>query len=211
MQGETKLRCVVADDHEALRLGLVRGLEASGTIEVVGEAEDGATALSLIERRAPAVAVLDHHMPGLDGIAVAQALTTAGLSLRVVLYTGESAAETVDRALEAGIAGFVLKTSPLSEVARAVELVARGETYVDPVVVGELLARRSQSEKSLLSQREVEVLQLLADGHTTAAVAEELFLSPATVRSYLEGAMSKLGSRSRTHAVAAALRDDLIR
>ena len=210
MQGKANVRCVVADDHEALRLGLARSLEASGEIEVVGEADNGSAALAIIERRGPDVAVIAHSLAGMGGIDITSDLTARGSKVGVVLYTAEDDPAVVQAALAAGVLGYVLKRSPVSEVTRAVRLVARGETYVDPTVVGALLEHRTQKLKPLLSQREVEVLQLLSDGRTTSSAASELFLSPATVRSYIESAMHKLGSRSRTHAVASALRNRII-
>lgn len=210
MQAGTQLiRCVVGDDHEVLRLGLVRALGAPDDIEVVGQAGDGDAARALIERRRPDVAVLDLHMPRLGTLELCAEL--AGSGTRVLVYTGDADPAALDGALDAGAAGYVVKTGPLSELVRAVRVVAAGSTYVEATLASELLARRAQAAPSVLSGREGEVLQRLADGMTTEQTAQDLFLSPGTVRSYAETAMQKLASRNRTHAVATALREGLIR
>jgi DNA-binding NarL/FixJ family response regulator len=210
MQGAGVIRCVVADDHEALRAGLVKCLNAQEGIEVVGEAADGDEALGLIERRRPDIAVLDLNMPGLDGLEACRRLSESGAGVAVLLYTGSGDAATLRAGLDAGARGYLLKAGPLSDLVRAVRIMARGETYVEATLVTALLEHDSHAGRSPLSQRETEVLQHLADGLTTDAVARELFLSAATVRSYAETAMQKLDSRNRTHAVAAAIRDGLI-
>lgn len=206
---EAVIRCVVVDDHEVLRMGLVRALSAADGIEVVGEAGDGLAAVALAERRCPDVVILDLGLPGLDGLEACRRIRAAG-EARVIAFTGECDPATLDSALDAGAAGFVVKTSPMAELVRAVRVVARNETFVEATLVTALLDRRAAPERSLLSGREAEVLQHLADGLTTDAAASALFLSPATVRSYAETAMQKVGGRNRTHAVAAALRAGLI-
>ena len=204
------LRCVVCDDHEALRLGVVRTLEEAEGLEVVGQADDGDTAIAMITRRRPAVAVVDLFMPGPDGIEVARAVAEAGVRTAVLIYSASDETSLVKAALAVGAAGYVLKRGPVHEITRAVRAVARGERYVDPTLVGALLDEQAAAAVPLLSRREAEVLQLLADGLTTQAVAAGLFLAPTTVRSYIENAMQKLGTHSRTGAVAAAMRDGII-
>lgn len=204
------IRCLVADDHEALRAGLVGTLRDHEGIEVVGQADNGDAALALIERRRPDVAVIDLDMPGRDSLEIVRELRAAASDVAVLLYTADSRPGTVRAGLEAGAQGFALKAGPLRDVVRAVEAVASGQTYVDPTMVTALMESQTEAARSRLSPRETEVLQLLGNGLRTQAVAEQLFLSPATVRSYIETAMQKLETRSRTHAVAAAMRDGLI-
>ena len=208
MQDRKKVRCVVCDDHAALRLGLVRALEAAEDIEIVGQAADGDTAIEMITRRKPDVAVVDCFMPGTDGLAVTRA---CGNETKIILYTADDTPAVADSALSAGAAGYLLKRGPLDDVVRAVRTVAGGQRYVDPTLVTALLDHREDEQPSPLTQREAQVLQLLADGKTTQAAAAELFLAPATVRSYVENAMLKLGTHSRTAAVANAMRVGLIR
>jgi len=207
---ETLVRCVVVDDHEALRAGLAAVLDEADGVEVVGRADNGETGLALIERRKPDVAIVDVSMPGLDGLEVCHRLREAGSDVAVLMYASSRDVKMLRAALDAGASGYLLKSGPLSEVVRAVRLLREGRTYVESTLVTELLAAGAEPAQPVLSKRETEVLQLLADGLTTDSVARSLFLSPATVRSYAETAMQKLETRNRTHAVAAAIREGLI-
>ena len=205
---ERPIRCVVADGHEALRAGLASCLEEADGIEVIGQAAGGDDAVNLIGRRRPDVAIVDVGLPGMDGLEVCARLRARDLEVRVLMYAASRDVGTLSAALEAGVSGYLLKSGPMTDVVRAVRLLAQGETYIESTLVTGLLA--GADTPSALSPRETEVLQLLADGLTTEKVAEALFLSPATVRSYTETAMGKLESRNRTHAVAAAIREGLI-
>lgn len=208
MQHRKKVRCVVCDDHAMLRLGLSSAIEAAGDLEVVGQAADGPAAIELINRQRPDVAVVDLHMPGASGLEVARACANM---TKLLLFTADEDPGTAKEALAVGAAGILLKRGPLDELARAVQAVAVGHRYVDPTLAVAMLDHGEDDRQSPLTQREAEVLQLLADGLTTQATATQLFLSPATVRSYVENAMFKLGTNSRTAAVASAMRDGLIR
>lgn len=209
MQGKS-ITCLVCDDHEALRRGVVALLETEGDIRVVGQASSGAEALALAERRRPGIVVIDLRMPDLDGVELCRQATELGLPARMVVYTAFDELEALDMALTAGAAGYVLKTAPPQELVRAVRMADAGEQYIDPGLAGRLLARRGQPGARVLSAREAEVLQLLADGLTTADTGRRLFLSPATVRTYTENAMHKLEASNRVEAVAKALRLGLV-
>jgi two-component system, NarL family, nitrate/nitrite response regulator NarL len=206
-----RIRCVVGDDHEALRRGVVALLETEPDMEVVDTAADGHEALSITARHAPAVTVVDLRMHGLDGIEIAREVARLGLPTKVVVYTAHDDVAALDEALQAGARGFVLKSGPPQDLLRAIRAVDSGRTFVDATLAAALLERQTQPARALLSPREAQVLQLLADGHTTDAAAGALFLSPATVRSYVENAIRKLEARNRVQAVAAALRLGLIR
>lgn len=203
------VRCVVADDHPAIVDAVARFLETEG-IEVVGAATDGAEALARIEELAPEVAVLDVQMPGLGGIEVARLLATAGSPTGAILYTGYPERALVVEAIDAGARGFVLKESPLADLARAIELVAEGRTYVDPVLASVLAGPDAAVRVPGLTKRERQVLRLLADGMRNEDAAKELSISPLTVRTHIEKAMEKLEADTRTQAVATALRMSLI-
>jgi DNA-binding NarL/FixJ family response regulator len=204
------ITCLVGDDHEALRRGLTALLDAEDDIRVVGQAASGPETLALAERRAPDVTIVDLRMPEMDGVEICRQVTERGLPTSVVVYTAFDEIEALELALSAGAAGYVLKSGPPNELVRAVRMVHMGREYVDPMLSGALLARRSAVAASVLSVRETEVLQLLAEGMTTDAVARHLFLSPATVRTYAENAMHKLEATNRVHAVAKALRLGLV-
>ena len=204
------LRCVIGDDHEVVRGGVITFLARQDDIEIVGEAADGASVLGLLEEHEPDVAVVDLKMPELDGIGVCREVVARGLPTAVVIYTAFSEAQVVEEALEAGARGFVLKASPTHDLVRAILHTRTGQVYIDATIAADLLRFRSAVERELLTPREREVLQLLAQGLTTDAVGRTLFLSPTTVRSYADNAMHKLESRNRTEAVAKALRRAII-
>ena len=200
---------VVADDHPALRAAVTATLSAHG-INVAGEAADGEEALAAIETHRPQVAVLDANMPRLGGIDVAARVQRTVPETALLLYTGYGNRALLVEALEAGIRGFVLKEAPLNELVRAVEVVAGGGTYVDPLLAGSLINAKLDTALPELTQRERQVLRLLADGLSNDEIGKRLFISPDTVRSNVQKAMGKLDADTRTQAVATALRQSLI-
>jgi DNA-binding NarL/FixJ family response regulator len=208
--GRDVIRCLVGDDHAALRRGVVELLGAEPDLEVVGEAGGGDELLALAARRRPHVTVADMRMPGLSGPALCEALSSIGSGTAVLVYSAHVEAAAVEAALEAGARGFLSKASPPQDLPIAVRALHAGGMFVDSMLAGAVLTRRHDESRPRLSPRETEVLRLFADGLTTDAAAASLYLSPATVRSYAETAMQKLESANRTHAVARALRLELI-
>jgi two-component system nitrate/nitrite response regulator NarL len=207
---QREITCVIGDDHDALRTGVIAMLRHEDGIDVVGDADTGEGILALAERRHPDVTIVDVTMGAMDGLEVCREATKRGVPTAVLVYSGRDDLDVLDSALDAGAAGYVLKSSPIGELIRAVRTVAQGSTWIDGRLAAELLRRRRDREGPILSPREQQILQLLAAGRTTDEAAAELFLSPATVRSYIESAMGKLGARNRLHAVAQALRAGLI-
>ena len=201
--------CVVADDHPAVLDAVSAFLERRG-ITVAGRARDGNEALALIETHKPAVALLDIRMPRASGIEVAREAGRIASETSIILYTGFGDRELLTEALDAGVRGFVLKEAPLDDLVRAVETVAGGGTYVDPVLAGVLASSDATSRLPKLTQREREVLRLLADGLGNDEIGKRLFISPETVRTHVRKAMDKLDADTRTQAVAEALRLSLI-
>jgi DNA-binding NarL/FixJ family response regulator len=201
--------CLVADDHPAVVEAVADVLTAAG-IRVVGKARDGDEALALIETEGPEVALLDLRMPGLSGIEVARRIDRGEGATAVILYTAFGDRALLTEALDAGARGFVLKEAPLAEVVRSVELVAAGRTYVDPVLAGVISSSTATGRVVTLTQRERDVLRLLADGMSNEEIGRELFISPETVRTHVRKAMAKLDADTRTQAVATALRQSLI-
>jgi DNA-binding NarL/FixJ family response regulator len=206
---EGVITCVVADDHPAMLAAVAEILEQNG-VEVVGRAADGQRALALIEELQPLVALVDIQMPHLSGIAVAQHAATSAPDTAIVFYTAFGERALLSDALDAGVRGFVLKEAPLVDLVRAVQRVAAGETYVDPVLAGLLVGVQMSSKLPQLTQRERDVLRLLADGLSNEEIGRRLFISPETVRTHVRKAMAKLDADTRTQAVATALRQSLI-
>jgi len=203
------ITCVIADDHPPVVQFLSRYLSSNG-ITVTASTSDGDEALRKIELTRPTVAVLDARMPRRSGIDVIKQLASPGSSTRVILYTGYGDDTLLREALDAGVGGMLDKDAPLEDLVRAIRVVAGGGTYVDPTAAAALIEQRRRARDQALTQREREVLRLLADGMTNEAMGAELSISPQTVRTHVQKAMEKLGAQTRVQAVATALREGLI-
>ena len=203
-----KPTCVVADDHPPVLESVTRYLAAQG-LRVVGRAGDGDEALALIEAQRRDVAVLDLRMPGLPGAAVIRRVARTTPQSACLVYSGFGDAAILNEVLDAGARGYVLKDAPLDALVRALGTVASGGMYVDPALA-DVLIKAMPARELGLTPRERDVLRLLADGHSNESIGRELFISPDTARTQLGTAMAKLGVSTRTQAVAAALRHELI-
>ena len=199
---------MVADDHPAVLRSVCDILIDAG-VDVVGRASNGEEAAAKIESTRPAVAVVDVKMPRMTGIEVAAHVSRTTPDTAVILYTAYGDRALLSEALDAGVRGFVLKEAPLQDLTRAVDMVAGGAVYVDPVLAG-VLASAESERLPQLTKREREVLRLLADGLTNEEIGKRLFLSPETVRTHVQKAMRRLEADTRTQAVALALRQSLI-
>jgi DNA-binding NarL/FixJ family response regulator len=175
---------------------------------VIGEAPDGATAVALAERRRPNVVIMDVRMPGMDGLEATKLLAERAPDTAVLIFTAYSERSLLSRGLESGAKGYILKEAPHQTLLRAIEKVAAGEGYVDPALMPAFLTGKERDE--MLTAREREILQLLADGMSNADVAQKLFISQETVKSHVRHILAKLEADTRTHAVAIALRDAII-
>ena len=207
--GQTPITCVVADDHPAV-LEAVAEFLVQGGIEVIARARDGEEALERIEQRKPLVALVDIRMPKLGGIELTRRAQRSTPETSILLYTGYGDRALLTEALDAGVRGFVLKEAPMDDLLRAVQSVASGGTYVDPVLAGTLAASSIGNKLPELTQRERDVLRLLADGLANEEIGKRLYISAETVRTHVRKAMDKLDADTRTQAVARALRDRLI-
>jgi DNA-binding NarL/FixJ family response regulator len=203
-------RCVIADDHPAIIDAVSRYLAGVDDVEIVARAQNGDQALRLIEEHAPDVAVVDVRMPGVSGIDIARKLSTEGSKTAVILYTGHADRSLLLEALDAGARGFLVKEAPLDDLARAIRAVGGGGTYVDPALASVLAGPQAAERLPTVTKREREILRLLADGMRNEQVAQQLSISPLTVRSHVKNAMQKLEADTRTEAVAKALRESLI-
>jgi DNA-binding NarL/FixJ family response regulator len=203
------ITCVVADDHPAV-LEAVAEFLVQGGIEVIARARDGEEALERIEQRKPQVALVDVRMPKLGGIELTRRAQRSAPETSILLYTGYGDRALLTEALDAGVRGFVLKEAPMDDLLRAVQSVATGGTYVDPVLAGTLAASSIGNKLPELTQRERDVLRLLADGLANEEIGKRLYISAETVRTHVRKAMDKLDADTRTQAVARALRDHLI-
>ena len=199
------LRLVLIEDHQALREGLelLLGREGCEVVGTAGTAEEGRR---LVAERAPDVALIDIRLGDDDGIVLTRALLEEDPDRRIVLYTGSSDEELLFSGLDSGARGYALKDGSPRELVEALALVADGGSYVDPRLRPALLSRRSTERMPSLSNREREVLDLLAQGLTGEQVADQLFLSAETIKTHVRNAMAKLEAHTRVHAIAIALR-----
>jgi DNA-binding NarL/FixJ family response regulator len=202
-----EITCLIVDDHEVVREGLRLSLSRASHIRVVGEAADGETAVALAERRRPDVVVMDIRMPGMDGLDATRLLRERAPDVPVILFTAYSDRPLLSRGLESGARGYVLKEASHDTLLKAIEKVASGETYVDPALMPSFLGK---DQTDMLTAREREILQLLADGMSNADVAQKLFISQETVKSHVRHILTKLEADTRTQAVAIALREAII-
>jgi len=211
------IRVVLADDHSVVRLGLRTLLGAAPDIDVVGEASDGAEALALAERLAPDVVIMDLSMTGMDGAAATREMVRRRPSSRVLVLTMHDEEEYLVPALDAGAAGYVVKSSASTDLLRAVRAVARGDTFVRPQaarVLAERWKQRSVEDDARaaeraryesLSARERSVFQLIAEGYSTSQIGERLFISAKTADTYRRRINEKLGTTERADYVKLAL------
>lgn len=194
------IRVLIAEDMHMIRGALVALLSLEPDIEVVAELDRGDTVLETAVRLQPDVAVLDIDMPGLDGLSAAAALHTQVPNCRTLVLTGLSQPGNMLRALKAHVRGFVLKDAPPAHLANAIRSVMAGRRVLDP----ELVATALETGTTPLTDREADVLRNAESGLATEDIADQLNLSPATVRNYLSNAMAKLGARNRLDAIRIA-------
>ncbi|MGH2573421.1 MAG: response regulator [Actinomycetota bacterium] len=213
------IKVIIADDHSLVRQGLRRYLEMAGDIQVVGEASNGREVLELIGNGngagQPDIVLLDIRMPEMDGLEAARKIKQNHPAIGVIMLTAYDDRQFVVEAVRSGARGYVLKARDAEHLIQTVRLVAGGNMVIDPQLVVALADELTQAKErdrkaETLTTREVEILQLLAFGHTNKDIADQLFISPDTVKTHLEHIFEKLGASDRTAAVAEALRRRLI-
>jgi DNA-binding NarL/FixJ family response regulator len=213
------IRVLIADDQALVRAGFRAILETQDDLEVVGEAEDGAEAVALAQELRPDVVLMDVRMPGVDGIEATARLHRDGDATRVLILTTFDLDEYVYEAMKAGASGFLLKDAPRDQLLGGVRTVASGDALLAPALVRRLVedfVRRPPpgagppGELDELSERELEVLRLIAHGLSNAEIAARLFLSEATVRTHVTHILAKLGLRDRVQAVVLAYETGLV-
>jgi DNA-binding NarL/FixJ family response regulator len=195
---------LIVDDHPVVRDGLRGMFSADPRFEVLGEAGDGAEAIAAGEKLRPDVILMDLRMPRTDGVTAIKELAKRGVPARVLVLTTYDTDSDVLPAIEAGATGYLLKDSPREELFRAVEAAARGQAVLSPAVATRLMGQMRQPATEPLSQRELEVLELIAQGSTNREAAKQLFISEATVKTHLLHVYAKLGVNDRAAAVATA-------
>jgi DNA-binding NarL/FixJ family response regulator len=213
------IRVLICDDQALVRGGFRAILDARPEIEVVGEAENGAQAVALAQRRNPDVILMDIRMPELDGIEATRKLIAAGSAARIIVLTTFDLDEYVHAAIRAGASGFLLKDVTPAKLVEAIGIVAQGDALLAPSVTRRLLERfattwpvgdRASDAIAELTSRETEVLRLLAGGLSNAEIAAELVVTEATVKTHISSVLRKLGLRDRVQAVIVAYETGLV-
>ena len=214
------IRVLICDDQPLVRAGFRTILGSKSDIEVVGEAENGAEAVALAERRRPDVVLMDIRMPVLDGVEATRRLVAADTPARILVLTTFDLDEYVHAAIRAGASGFLLKDVTPAKLLEAIRIVAGGDALLAPSVTRRLLERfattlppgeGSSDALAELTSRETEVLRLLAGGMSNAEIASELVVSEATVKTHISSVLRKLGLRDRVQAVIVAYETGLVK
>jgi DNA-binding NarL/FixJ family response regulator len=212
------IRVILAEDHVVVRAGLRAVLGAAKDIEIIGEARNGREAVTMAERFQPDVVVMDLDMPDTDGVAATKEIVAKGLAARVLVLTMHAEEDYLVPLLEAGAAGFLVKSAADRELVDAVRAVAHGETYVRPAAARVLAKNLTKKDPAAeerarfekLTQREQDVLKYVAQGYSAPEIGERLFISPKTVDTYKQRIQEKLGLAHRSDYVQLALRLGLL-
>ena len=209
-----RIRMVVVDDHALFRRGLVGLLKDMAEFEVVGEAGDGEEALEVIQKHLPDVVLMDVNMPRKDGIEAVKALRSLKVDVRILMLTISKTDEDLLGAIQAGADGYLLKNTEPDELRRGIIHIARGEGVLSPEVTAVVLKAASHQGTpevaNMLSDRELEVLNCLAEGQTTLQIGSRLYISENTVKTHIRHILEKLEAANRTEAVSKAMQMGLI-
>ena len=211
-----KIKILIADDHPVVREGLATMLSRQGNIEVVGEAENGAVAIEKADSTRPDIILMDLRMPEVDGVEAMRRIKEAHPEINFIVLTTYNNDEYIFKGIEAGARAYLLKDSPREDLFKAIEAVSRGESLIEPAVAGRVLDRltelsRQGAQKMELSQRETEVLELIARGTGNKQIALNLSISESTVKTHIQSIFQKLEVNDRTEAVTKALSRGIIR
>jgi two-component system response regulator DevR len=213
-----KLKVVLVDDHEVVRLGLISLLEDLDWVDIVGEAGSRSEAIAAVEKHTPNVVVMDIRMPGGSGLDACREITTRWPETKVIMLTSYADDELIFRALQVGASGYVLKQVGNRSLVEALEAVRRGDALLDPVTTQRVIARVREAERAKqaaafrdLTDREMAVLAQVAEGKSNGDIAQVLSISEKTVRNHVSTILSKLGLSNRIEAATYAVRNDINR
>ena len=214
MEQRQRTTVYIAEDHPVFQDAVARAVTSRPEFELAGTASDGRAALEEIRALDPDVVLLDRLLPGLDGVEVARAIVRDGLTTRVVMLSSDSSGGVVYDAVKLGVSGFLTKAATIDEICDAIAAVARGDTVLAAEVQSGLvseLRERGQPERPVLTERESQVLTLIAEGLSGPEIGERLFISSSTVKTHVKSVLEKLGAPDRAAAVAEGMRRGLIK
>ena len=204
---KAKIRIMVADDHSIVRDGIISIVAAEKDLQLVAQAGDGIKAVELVKKHPPDILLLDLRMPGRDGLEVIAEIRSLQLQTRVIVLTTFESEQDIHKALKAGARGYLLKDTPRPELLDAIRRVHGGETCIPPRISQKLVEKMNHPE---LTEREVEILRLIADGESNKAIGDKLGITEGTVKTHVKGLLKKLHAPGRTAAVREAVRQGLI-
>ncbi len=209
------IRVLIVDDHPIVRQGLATVLEQQEDIAVVGHAADGVEAVAQARDLLPDIILMDLQMPQMDGVEAIARILGDEVATNIIILTTYATDDYIFRGIEAGARGYLLKDSPPDEVVKAIRTVHRGDSLIEPRVAGRLLDRLGQlshppAPESVLSKREIEVLQLMSTGAANKDIASQLLIGQSTVKTHIVRIFSKLGVNGRTEAVSEAVKKGII-
>jgi DNA-binding NarL/FixJ family response regulator len=210
------MKVIICDDQAIVRDGLEMLLKLEPDIEILGVADDGAAAVEMVEKKTPDLVLMDLKMPVMNGVEATRQIRTKYPQVKVLVLTTYDDDEWVFDAIQAGASGYLLKDTPRNEVIKAIRGTVTGKTYIDPSVAGKVLRQASSHQTqpatlitSKLTDRETEVLRLIAKGLSNTDIADRLFLSEGTVRNHVSAILAKLGVTDRTQAAVVAIQHGL--
>ena len=219
-QGADAIRVMICDDHALFRRGLIMVLESEEGMDVVGEAEDGEEAIKKAEELAPDVVLMDVRMPNVSGIEATRRISEVDPTAKILMLTVSDEEDDLYDAIKAGATGYLLKEISIEEVATAIRAVAQGQSLISPSMASKLLnefatmVKRADEKQQVptprLTEREMEVLKLVAKGHNNRDIAKELYISENTVKNHIRNILEKLHLHSRMEAVVYAVREKLL-
>ena len=213
MPVQTRIRLLIVDDHAIVRQGLTSMLSEEPDFEIVGEAADGAAAMKAVDNLKPNIVLLDLRMPGIDGIDVCREISANHPDVRVIILTAFLDSDTINRCIQAGAKGYVIKDVERTDLKRSIRDVANGGAVLDRkvhTVVVERLKREGDRNRPVLTEREISILKLMAEGFTNRQIATKLYVSEGTIKDQLQKIMDKLGASNRVSALYVAAKEGLI-
>jgi DNA-binding NarL/FixJ family response regulator len=210
------IKILIADDHPVVREGLFAMLSREVDFEVVGDAKDGAEAVNKTKELSPDIVLMDLRMPDMDGVEAMRQIKSAMPDVKFIILTTYSDDEYIFSGIEAGARAYLLKDAPREDLFKAIRAVYRGESLIQPVVASKLLDRFSELSRRTpsgegLSERELEILQLMAKGAANKEISTQLSIAQSTVKTHIANIFQKLGVNDRTEAVTQALKKGIIR
>lgn len=203
----------IADDHSMIREGIKQLLELDGEIKVIAEANDGEECLDMLREMLPDILLLDINMPKINGIEVLKKIRKENIEVKIIILTIHNEVEYLIKAKKIGIDGYVLKDSDISVLKKAIYAVSRGETYVEASLLPYLnmrMERKREIREDALSRREIQVLELIAEGNFNKEIAEKLFISEKTVKNHVSSIFRKLNVSDRTQAAIYAIKNNIV-